>query len=124
MACSAYMADITEPNIRTKRMAFLTGCFGSGFTIGKAVGGALKEELGFTYTFAFGMLVSVLSCVYAMLFLKDSALIREERLRQEAVGDGRGDEYVMKDLQKIPNSTFKEKVKEIFSPMNVKAVLK
>ena len=124
MACSAYIADITEPNIRTKRLAFLTGCFGTGFTIGKAVGGVLKEELGFTYTFAFGTLVSVLSCLYAMLFLKDSALIREERLHQEAAGDGRGNETVKKGLQNISNSTFKEKLKEMFSLMNVRAVLK
>ena len=84
----------------------------------------MKEELGFTCTFAFGTLVSVLSCLYAMLFLKDSAFLREVRLRQEAAGDGRGNETVKKDLLNISNSAFKEKLKEMFSLMNVKSVLK
>ena len=76
------------------------------------------------YNFALGMLVSVLTSVYAAVFLKDSTRIREERLRREAAGDGKSDETVKKDMQVISNSTVKEKLKELFSLMNVKAALK
>ena len=124
MACNAYLADITEPKHRTKRVAFMTGCFWIGYNSGKALSGVIKEELGFMYNFALGMLVSVLTSVYAMVFLKDSTRIREERLRREAAGDGKSDETVKKDMQVISNSTVKEKLKELFSLMNVKAALK
>ena len=124
MACNAYMADITEPKHRTKRVAFMTGCFWIGYNSGKAMSGPIKENLGFMYNFALGMLVSVITSVYAMIFLKDSTRIREERLCREEVGDAKKDEIVMKEMRVISKSTIKEKLKELFSLKNVKAALK
>ena len=124
MACNAYLADITEPKHRTKRVAFMTGCFWIGYNSGKALSGVIKEELGFMYNFSLGMLVSVLTSVYAMVFLKDSTLIRDKRLRKEAVEDGKGDKIEKKKQQMIPKSTTLDKLQQLFSLMNVKAAVK
>ena len=124
MACNAYLADITEPKHRTKRVAFMTGCFWIGYNSGKALSGVIKEELGFMYNFALGMLVSVLTSVYAIVFLKDSTLIRDKRLRKEAAEDGKGDKIEMKKLQMSSKATTMDKLKQLFSLMNVKAALK
>ena len=124
MACNAYLADITEPKHRTKRVAFMTGCFWIGYNSGKALSGVIKEELGFMYNFALGMLVSVLTSVYAMIFLKDSTLIREERLRREAAEDGKEDKIENKKLEMISKSKTLDKLKQLFSLQNVKAALK
>ena len=124
MACNAYLADITEPKHRTKRVAFMTGCFWIGYNSGKALSGVIKEELGFMYNFALGMLVSVLTSVYAMVFLKDSTLIRDKRLRKEAAEDGKGDKIETKKLQMSSKATTVDKLKQLFSLMNVKAALK
>ena len=124
MACNAYLADITEPKHRTKRVAFMTGCFWIGYNSGKALSGVIKEELGFMYNFALGMLVSVLTSVYAMVFLRDSTLIRDKRLRKEAAEDGKGDKIETKKLQMSSKATTMDKLKQLFSLMNVKAALK
>ena len=124
MACNAYLADITEPKHRTKRVAFMTGCFWIGYNSGKALSGVIKEELGFMYNFALGMLVSVLTSVYAMVFLKDSTLIRDKRLRKEAAEDGKGDKIETKKLQMSSKATTMDKLKQLFSLMNIKAALK
>ena len=124
MACNAYLADITEPKHRTKRVAFMTGCFWIGYNSGKALSGVIKEELGFMYNFALGMLVSVLTSVYAMVFLKDSTLIRDKRLRKEAAEDGKEDKTETKKLQMSSKATTVDKLKQLFSLMNVKAALK
>ena len=124
MACNAYLADITEPKHRTKRVAFMTGCFWIGYNSGKALSGVIKEELGFMYNFALGMLASVLTSVYSMIFLKDSTLIRDKRLRKEAVEDGKGDKIEKKKQQMIPKSTTLDKLQQLFSLMNVKAAVK
>ena len=76
------------------------------------------------YNFGLGMLVSVLTGVYAIVFLKDSTRIREERLRREATSDEKGDGTVKKDMKVLTKSTFKEKLTDLFSLVNVKAGVK
>ena len=124
MACNAYLADITEPKHRTKRVAFMTGCFWIGFNSGKALSGVIKEELGFMYNFALGALVSFLTSVYAVVFLKDSILLREARLSQGEAEHGQVDETIRKEIQITSHATTKEKLKQLFSLKNVKASLK
>ena len=103
----------------------MTGCFWIGFNSGKALSGVIKEELGFMYNFALGALVSFLTSVYAVVFLKDSTLLREARLSQGEAAHGQGDEIIMKETQITSHhATTKEKLKQLFSLMNVKAALK
>lgn len=122
MACNAYMADITEPRHRTKRVAFMTGCFWIGFNSGKALSGVIKEELGFMHNFALGMLASVLTSVYSVIFLKDSTRIRDERLHREAVRANNNDgpiTYKKNHINVLSESTNLEKFKELFSLKNI-----
>ncbi|TRY72153.1 hypothetical protein TCAL_00254 [Tigriopus californicus] len=68
----AYIADITDPSTRTKRMAFLSGLWPIGSNIGKALGGLIKNQLGFMYNFAIGMLVALVAMLYIVLFVKET----------------------------------------------------
>ena len=119
MACNAYLADITDPKHRTKRVAFMTGFFWLGYNGGKALSGVNKEELGFMNNFALGMVASGLTGVYAIVFLKDSTSIREARLREEVrlAGNKRDQE---EDEEKVEKSTIKEMIRQLFSLRNVK----
>ncbi len=107
MSVNAYMADITEEKHRTKRVAFMSGLFPIGFNIGKALGGLIKEQLGFMYNFGIGMLLSLTAMLYVLLFVRDSIKIRDARLRKEMeeTGDTR-----LQELVNLRELTWKEKV--------------
>ncbi len=83
MAAHAYIADATDVRTRTSRMAFLTGLWPVGSNIGKALSGVIKERLGFMYNFGFGMIMSVVAILYVVFFMKESTVIRDERIRRE-----------------------------------------
>ena len=44
LGCYAYIADISEPEDRTRRLAMLDGLFPLGFYIGNASSGVIKVE--------------------------------------------------------------------------------
>lgn len=121
LACNAYLADITDPKHRTKRVSFMAGTFFVGFNIGKALAGVIKEELGFMYNFGFGLGVAVLTGVYALVFLKDSAIIREERLKQDATCSEKNIEGDLQDIKHIREEkevnkyNASEKLRQLFS---------
>lgn len=83
MAVNAYMADVTAPEHRTKRIAFMSGLWPVGFNIGKALSGVIKDNLGFMYNFSIGMLLSLSAMLYVQVFVKDSITIRNERIKKE-----------------------------------------
>ena len=83
MSVNAYMADVTEPAHRTKRVAFMSGLWPVGFNIGKALSGVIKERLGFMYNFSLGMLLSLSAMLYVAVFVKDSIAIRNMRIKKE-----------------------------------------
>ena len=129
MACNAYLADITDPNHLTKRAAFMAGGCVIGFNIGKGLSGVINEELGFMYNFAFGMLSSVLTAVYAIVFLKNSVHIREMRLHQKTgvavvQKEGKTNLDSQKDGKQLNEATTQEKVRQLFSFKNIKDGLK
>ena len=123
MACNAYLTDITDPKHRTKRVAFMSGCFSIGFNIGKGLSGVIKEELGFMYNFAFGMLTSVLTGFYAVVFLKNSARLRALRLHQETAEgekEGKVTSDCKQDIKEMKEATTQEKLRQLFSLENIK----
>ena len=90
-----------------------------GFNSGKALGGVIKTHLGFPYNFALGMLASMLTSLYAVVFLKDSSCLREERLSKEAFKD-KEDIYVSKSqTHVVSTATNLEKFKKLFSLKNI-----
>ena len=129
MACNAYLADITDPKHLTKRVAFMTGGCVVGFNIGKGLSGVINQELGFMYNFAFGMLSSVLTAVYAIVFLKNSVRIRELRLHHKTGIDvvekkGKTNLDSLKDGKQLNVATTHEKIRQLFSFKNVKDGMK
>ena len=57
------------------------------------------------YNFGFGMGVAILTGVYALVFLKDSAKIREERLEKErACSEKNTDEVDIQDKKDTKNT--------------------
>lgn len=83
MSVNAYMADVTDPKVRTKRMAFMTGLWPVGFNVGKAVSGIIKTKLGFLYNFSIGLLLCLTAMVYMLIFVRDSFKARDARLARE-----------------------------------------
>ena len=69
--------------MRTKRFAFLDGVFPIGLNIGTFLGGIIKYKLGFYYNFGLGMLCATLAVLYCIFFVKDSRVIRDERIKKE-----------------------------------------
>ena len=127
MACNAYMADVTDPRDRTKRVAFMTGLLYPGFNLGKALSLPIKENLGFMYNFGFGMLVTVITALYVIIFVPDSIPIREKRLKKQAaeMDHSRNIDFEIKghdntEAEDAANSSVKEKLKRLFSLKNVK----
>ena len=78
MACYSYISDVSEPKMRTKRIAFLDGLFPLGFYLGNSLSGIIKVQLGMAYNFGFGMLSAMLAVLYGCLFVKESNVEREE----------------------------------------------
>ena len=131
MACNAYLADVTEPENRTKRVAFMTGLLYPGFNIGRAVSLPIKEHLGLKHNFAFGMLASMISVFYVIVCVPDSIRIREKRLKKQKAELRRSgkidfaiEDYDGKEAQKAMKSSLKAKLGSLFSLKNIKDAVK
>lgn len=77
----AYIADVSEPKDRTKRMGFIGAAFGLGFVLGPALGGGfgvLGQSLGSVPPFGqqFAALMAGVIClfnfIFAFFFLEES----------------------------------------------------
>lgn len=131
MACNAYLADVTEPKNRTKRVAYMTGLLYPGFNIGRALSLVIKENLGFMHNFAFGMLAQMITALYVIVIVPDSIRIREKRLKMqkaEMVRNGEIDlaieDYDGKQAERAMKSSLMDKVKSLFSLRNIKDAVK
>ena len=129
MACNAYLADITDPKHLTKRVAIMSGGSLIGINIGKGLSGVINEELGFMYNFAFGMLSSVLTAVYAIVFLKNSVRLREMRLHHKTGIDvvemkGKTNLDSLRDGKQLNAATTHEKIRQLFSFKNIRDGMK
>jgi len=67
---AAYIADITPPENRSRRMGLIGAAFGVGFVLGPAIGGILSQ-LSTVAPFWFGASLAVLNAVAVVLFLPE-----------------------------------------------------
>ena len=117
MSVNAYLADVTSPETRTKRVALMSGLWPIGYNIGKALSGVVKTELGFLANFSLGMALSLCAMLYIMFFVRDSIKIREARLARERSARGQ----VEVKAEPLRKYTRGEKFKALFDLTNLKA---
>ena len=85
LAAYSYISDVTDPESRTKRFAYLDGLFPLGFHIAKALSGPIQKHLGLIYNFAIGMLFAVLCLAYCIIFVKESRPKVDKKLARETI---------------------------------------
>ncbi|TRY71632.1 hypothetical protein TCAL_14873 [Tigriopus californicus] len=119
MSVNAYLADVTSPETRTKRVAFMSGLWPVGFNIGKALSGVIKTKLGFMFNFGIGMALSILAMLYILIFLKDSIAIRERRLSKRS-RLAMGPDAIEVDVETRVKITKKQMFTSLFDINNVK----
>ena len=83
IAAYSYLSDVSEPEMRTKRIAFCDGMFLLGFYIGNMLGGPVQHNLGYGYNFGFGMVCSLLAIAWCVFYVKDAKELRDSRLKKE-----------------------------------------
>ena len=81
-----YMADVTSPADKTIRLALLDGLIHIGFYVGNALAGPIKKHLGLKYNFAFGVLFTVISAAYTIIFIKESLVKSKEKNKEDEDG--------------------------------------
>ena len=86
---SAYIADISTNENRTKNFGLVGAAFGVGFVIGPAVGGFLAD-LGLRVPFLAAAILSLVNLIYGFFVLKESLPVEKRRpfslLRSNFVG--------------------------------------
>ncbi len=81
-AAQAYIADITEPADRAKKMGIIGAAFGLGFVFGPPIGGLLFSKGGLFYVGTFTAALCVLNFILAFLFLPESNTNRSGHRRK------------------------------------------
>ena len=76
------MADITTPEDRTVRLAIMDGLIHIGFYAGNALAGPIKVHLGLKYNFVFGVLFTVIAAAYTIIFVKESLVKSQDKIKQ------------------------------------------
>jgi MFS transporter, DHA1 family, tetracycline resistance protein len=72
----AYIADVTEPEERTKSFAIIGIAFGLGFLVGPAVGGFLSQ-FGYIYPVLLAIALSILSILATYFLLPKTEILKE-----------------------------------------------
>ncbi|XP_076030078.1 putative peptidoglycan muropeptide transporter SLC46 isoform X2 [Oratosquilla oratoria] len=92
MAVYSYMADITTPETRTKRMGFVDAVWYLGSPIGMLLGGWMFRYLGFASVFITSAVLWTVCFLYTLFIIPESRS-PEQRLtyqeHQNSTGDGR-----------------------------------
>ncbi len=77
-AASAYIADISTKETRTKNFGMIGAAFGMGFIIGPALGGVIADQFGLRAPFYFSAGLCLLNWLYGFFVLPES-LSKENR---------------------------------------------
>lgn len=75
---TAYIADISTPETRTKNFGMVGAAFGVGFIIGPAIGGILGD-VGIRVPFLFAAGLSMLNFIYGIFVLKETLALEHRR---------------------------------------------
>ena len=75
---TAYIADISDDENRTKNFGMVGAAFGVGFIIGPAIGGVLGD-VGIRVPFLFAAGLSFLNFIYGLLVLKETLAVENRR---------------------------------------------
>ena len=65
--CYCYLTDVTTEKNRTKRFAYLDGLWPIGYFTGMFFAGMIKEDLGYMYNYALGILTRYSLRLYIQL---------------------------------------------------------
>ena len=98
LASYSYITDISSPEMRTIRIAFIDGLFPVGFYVGNALAGPVQKYLGPTYNFGLGMSFALLATLYAAFFLKDSRGQMITKLEEVGEEDSTPNSNLTKDM--------------------------
>lgn len=86
---TAYIADISTPENKTKNFGMVGAAFGVGFVIGPAIGGALGD-IGIRAPFLLAGGLSLLNFIYGLVVLKETLAVENRRpfsiLRSNPIG--------------------------------------
>ena len=87
------MADLTKKESAesaTIRLAIMDGLIHIGFYVGNALAGPIKKHLGIKYNFAFGILFTVISAAYTIIFVKESLVKTPDEIKEDDEGESFG----------------------------------
>lgn len=76
----AYISDVTTPQQRTKSYSYSSAVFGAGLIFGPMISGVLLL-INFSAPFFFAAGVSLLSIILVFIFLPESIIQKEEKIR-------------------------------------------
>lgn len=79
----AYIADVTNPEERTRGMAFAGMTIGMGFIFGPGIGGLLSE-VSLTFPFYAAAVLAFVNAIWALVALKESLRLEERRPTTDA----------------------------------------
>ena len=80
------IADITKKTSAessTIRLALLDGIYHIGFFMGNAAAGPIKTNLGLKYNFALGLLFTVISAAYTIIYIPET--LEKEQEEEDVV---------------------------------------
>ncbi|XP_071543459.1 probable peptidoglycan muropeptide transporter SLC46 isoform X1 [Panulirus ornatus] len=89
MAVYSYVADITSPETRTKRLGILDACWYIGDPLGRLLGGWLYRAAGYPAVFIVSIVLWFMSFIYVMLFVRESVNKSAQRHSAQETQDAR-----------------------------------
>ena len=72
LASYSYMADVTSPETRTKRLALLDSFMSFGYMMGLPLGTFIKNQYGFVTLFSTASMIILTTILYVIFVLKET----------------------------------------------------